>query len=261
MCLLDDEQWLDQCLGGDPHVRRPAAGRRIGWPGFRGPGPERRPGGAAGTGGRGAAGGRRTGAAGLGADRADRCAGQGSDRHRDAGQPAGPARAATRTDAGSSWPAGSGSPARSRSRATSKRASSARVSALPDQTRRLLLLAAADPSGDPALVWRAAGRLGYRRRSGGDPRPRAAWPSSAPGCGSAIRWSARRPTSQRRLRTGRKRTAPWRRSPIRRLDPDRRAWHRAQAAPGPDEDIAGELERSADRAQARGGLDRRGRVP
>jgi hypothetical protein len=128
-----------------------------------------------------------------------------------------------------------------------------RVTALPDQTRRLLLLAAADPTGDPALVWRAVGRLGI----GADAAAPAADAGLAefgtrvqfrhPLARSAAYQSASTQDRQRAHGALAEVTDP-------QLDPDRRAWHRAQASPGPDEHIAVELERSAGRAQARGGL-------
>ena len=89
------------------------------------------------------------------------------------------------------------------------------LAALPAQTRRLLQLAAADPSGDPVLVWRAAGRLAIGAGAAGR-RWRRGWPSSARGCGSGIRWCARRPTGRRRLRRGRSCTARWPKPPTRR---------------------------------------------
>jgi len=128
-----------------------------------------------------------------------------------------------------------------------------RVAALPGQTRSLLLLAAADPSGDPALVWRAGARLGIAAD--------AAAPAEEAGLaefGTRVRF--RHPLARSAAyRCG---SAPDRREAHRalaevtdgRLDPDRRAWHRAQAAPGPDEEVAEELVRSADRARGRGGL-------
>ena len=127
------------------------------------------------------------------------------------------------------------------------------VGALPAQTRRLLQLAAADPTGDPGLVWRAAGRLGIPAE--------AATPAAEAGLLEFGAWV--------RFRHPLVRSAAYRSASVRgrqdvhcalaevtdpQLDPDRRAWHLAQAAPGPDENVAAELERSAGRAQARGGL-------
>ena len=92
---------------------------------------------------------------------------------------------------------------------------------------------------------RRPSRSATRRCCGGRPggsasrptRPRPPrlrdWSSSARGCGSAIRWSAPRSTGRPRPRTGGRRTARWPRRPIRSVDPDRRAWHRAHAAAGP----------------------------
>jgi DNA-binding CsgD family transcriptional regulator len=128
-----------------------------------------------------------------------------------------------------------------------------RVRALPDQSRRLLLVAAADPAGDPGLVWRAAGLLGIGAE--------AAAPAAEAGLVEFGAWVAfRHPL----VRTAVYRSAsPRQRQDAHRAlaevtdprdDPDRRAWHRAHAAAGPDEDVAGELERSAGRAQGRGGL-------
>ncbi len=128
-----------------------------------------------------------------------------------------------------------------------------RVEALPDPARRLLLLAAAEPAGDLALVWRAAGRLGIGAEAAG-----AAADAGLAEFGARVlfrhplvRWAAYWPASagekQEVHRALAEATDPG-------VDPDRRAWHRAQAAPGPDEDVAAELERSAGRAQARGGL-------
>ncbi len=128
-----------------------------------------------------------------------------------------------------------------------------RIGALPAGSRRLLLLAAADPTGDPALVWRAAGRLGVGAESaapaveGGLAQFDVRVQFRHPLVRSAAYQSASAQDRQAAHRTLAEVTDP-------ELDPDRRAWHRAQAAPEPDEDVAGELERSAGRAQARGGL-------
>jgi DNA-binding CsgD family transcriptional regulator len=128
-----------------------------------------------------------------------------------------------------------------------------RFEALPPDTRRLLLVAAAEPTGDVPLLWRAAERLGLG--------PDAAGPAHAAElCELGARVRFRHPL----VRSAIYRAAPL---PDREVvhealadatdpehDPDRRAWHRAHAAAGLDEAVARELERSAGRAQARGGV-------
>ncbi|MGP3952541.1 AAA family ATPase [Streptomyces sp. 7N604] len=128
-----------------------------------------------------------------------------------------------------------------------------RLQSLPVRTEELLVVVAAEPTGDPALLWRAAEVL--------DIEATAAAPAEAAGLielGTRIHF--RHPLV---------RSAAYRAASIedrRRAhhalaeatdpahDPDRRAWHRAQATPGPDEDIGDALVRSADRAHARGGI-------
>jgi DNA-binding CsgD family transcriptional regulator/tetratricopeptide (TPR) repeat protein len=128
-----------------------------------------------------------------------------------------------------------------------------RIEVLPADSRRLLVLAAAETLGDPLVLWRAADSLGISRAAASpavdaglvvfESRVRFRHPLVR----SAVYRSASEGERQEAHRALAAATDP-------ELDPDRRAWHRAKATPGADEDVAVELERSADRAQARGGF-------
>ncbi len=128
-----------------------------------------------------------------------------------------------------------------------------RLESLPDDARQLLLVAAAEPVGDTLLLWGASERLGIAV-------------SAADGLETAgllaidERVTFRHPLARSAVYRS---ATPQERRVVhlalaevtnRAADPDRRAWHLAAAAPGPDEDVAVELERSAGRAQARGGM-------
>jgi DNA-binding CsgD family transcriptional regulator len=126
-----------------------------------------------------------------------------------------------------------------------------RLAGLSADTQRLLLVAAAEPVGDPVLLWRAAGRLGIGVGAA----------SETDGLLSiGVRVTFRHPLVRSAVYRA---ASPEERQAVHQaladatdpeVDPDRRAWHLAQATPGFDKDVASELERSADRAQARGGL-------
>jgi DNA-binding CsgD family transcriptional regulator len=128
-----------------------------------------------------------------------------------------------------------------------------RLQQLPSDTQLLVLAAAAEPLGDVRLLRRAAGTLGVDMA--------AANPAVDAGL---LRIGARVEFPHPLVRSAAYRLAPPNdRHAVHRAlahatdaesDADRRAWHRARATTGPDEEVAAELERSADRAQLRGGL-------
>jgi len=127
-----------------------------------------------------------------------------------------------------------------------------RVGELPEASQRLVLLAAAEPLGDAALFWRAAHLLGVEKGA-----LAAVEDAQLVEIGSRVRFHhplvrsavyraaapSERRDAHRALGEG---TDP-------ETDPDRRAWHRAHATVGVDEEVAAALEDSAERAQARGG--------
>ena len=125
---------------------------------------------------------------------------------------------------------------------------------LPEATRRLLLVAAAEPSGDPVLVRRAAGRLGIPVQAAAAPAIEAGLVEL--GTRVLFRHPLLRSASYRAASVADRQAVHGALAEVTdpAAEPDRRAWHRAQASAGPDEQVAAELERSAGRAQARGGL-------
>jgi DNA-binding CsgD family transcriptional regulator len=128
-----------------------------------------------------------------------------------------------------------------------------RVRALPSDTQRALLVAAAETVGDAAVIAQALGRLGVGpadmipAEDAGlvelDGRVRFGHP--------LVRSAAYRSATPNERRHAHEALAS---ATDPERDPDRRAWHRAHAAAGPDESVATELERSASRAQSRGGV-------
>jgi DNA-binding CsgD family transcriptional regulator/tetratricopeptide (TPR) repeat protein len=124
---------------------------------------------------------------------------------------------------------------------------------LPGDTQLLLLIAAAEPAGDPAVVWRAADRLGVEA-SALEPAERA----ELLNIDSLVHF--RHPLVRREVYRA---ATPEQRREVHtalaevtdaEADPDRRAWQLSEAASGADESVASELERASGRAQERGGL-------
>src|SRR5215212_6103038 len=128
-----------------------------------------------------------------------------------------------------------------------------RLEALPEETRLLLLVAAAEPVDDPLLVWGAAERLGIglSAATAEDTEGLLAIGERVAFLHPLVRSAVYRSASVRERRAVHLTLAQ---VTDAQVDEDRRAWHLAAAAPAPNEEVAFELERSAGRARARGGL-------
>jgi DNA-binding CsgD family transcriptional regulator len=128
-----------------------------------------------------------------------------------------------------------------------------RIGPLPEDARLLLLIAAAEPVGDPLLLWRAAEKLGI-----GEVAMEAANSAEVMTIGERVifRHPLVRSAVYRSATLQERRLAHLALSEVTdpAADPDRRAWHMAGATAGPDEQVALELERSASRGRTRGGL-------
>ena len=256
VCVVDDAQWLDARVGGGARVRGAPPAGGVGRAGLRRARDRRRAAlrRAAGARRRRAGGRRRAGAAGGRRWRVrstSACAIASWPRRTATRSRCSSCRAAARPP---SWRAASGSTARPRWPAAIEARYQERLEALPEATRLLLLVAAAEPVGDPLLLWRAAAALGIdagaggagRRRGPGRARRAGALPPPAGAVGACT--AAAAPEDRRRVHRALADATD------AAADPDRRAWHRAQATAGLDEDVAAELERSAARARARGGV-------
>jgi DNA-binding CsgD family transcriptional regulator len=127
-----------------------------------------------------------------------------------------------------------------------------RVRSLPKDTQQLLLVAAAEAVGDATVIAQAAARLGGETAAL-NPAEDAGLIELGPPFRfrhPLVRSAAYRAASPHERRRAHEALAS---ATDPQRDPDRRAWHRAHAAAGPDESVAAGLERSATRAQARGG--------
>ncbi|RKT54640.1 AAA family ATPase [Saccharothrix australiensis] len=135
--------------------------------------------------------------------------------------------------------------------AAAERSFRARLAGLPPEVRLLLAVAAAEPVGDPGLLWRAAALLDIGESAARDVPPLVEFGARVrfahPLARSAV-YRAATDEQRRRAHDALARVS----DPL--ADPDRVAWHRAKASVGPDEDVAAALVGSASRARSRGGV-------